>query len=43
VTWYVLKTALTVSAEQIAEFARLCPHDVRPVQNLNGRMIEESE
>ena len=43
VTWYVLKTPMTVSAEQIAEFAKLYPHDVRPIQNLNGRLVEESE
>jgi carbonic anhydrase len=43
VTWFVLKTAVTVSAAQIAAFAALYPHDVRPLQPLNGRVIEESE
>jgi carbonic anhydrase len=42
VTWYVLRTPLTMSAEQIAAFARLYPHDVRPVQPLNGRIVEAS-
>jgi carbonic anhydrase len=42
VTWFVLRTPVTVSAEQIAAFARLYPHDVRPVQPLNGRVVEAS-
>ncbi len=42
VTWFVLRTPMTVSAEQIAAFARLYPHDVRPVQPLNGRVVEAS-
>jgi carbonic anhydrase len=42
VTWFVLKTPVDISSEQIAAFAKLYPHDVRPVQPLNGRIIEES-
>jgi carbonic anhydrase len=42
VTWFVLKTPVDVSAEQITAFARLYPHDVRPIQPLNGRMVKES-
>lgn len=42
VTWFVLKTPVEVSAEQIRAFAALFPRDVRPVQPLNGRTIEES-
>jgi carbonic anhydrase len=42
VTWYVMKTPMEVSAEQIARFARLYPHDVRPVQPLNGRIVRET-
>lgn len=42
VTWFVLKTPVDVSPEQIAAFAKLYPHDVRPVQPLNGRIVEES-
>jgi carbonic anhydrase len=42
VTWYVLKSTVEVSPEQIAAFARLYPHDVRPVQPLNGRIVLES-
>jgi carbonic anhydrase len=42
VTWYVLKTPMSISAEQIGAFAKLYPHDVRPVQPLNGRVVKES-
>ena len=42
VTWFVLKTPVDVSSGQIAAFAKLYPHDVRPVQPLNGRVVEES-
>jgi carbonic anhydrase len=42
VTWYVLKTPAEVSAEQINAFAELYPHDVRPLQPLNGRAVKES-
>ena len=43
VTWFVLKTPAEISAEQINAFATLYPHDVRPPQPLNGRIIEESQ
>jgi carbonic anhydrase len=43
VTWFVLKTPVTLSAEQIDTFAKLYPHDVRPIQPLNGRVVEESQ
>jgi carbonic anhydrase len=43
VTWIVLKTPITISSQQIAVFARLYPHDVRPVQPLNGRVVKESK
>ena len=42
VTWYVMKTPMEVSANEIAAFTKLYPHDVRPVQPLNGRVVEES-
>ena len=42
VTWFVLKTPVEISPEQIAAFAKLYPHDVRPVQPLNGRVVKES-
>ena len=43
VTWFVLKTPMEISAEEISAFAKLYPHDVRPVQPLNGRVVEESQ
>lgn len=43
VTWYVLRTPATASADQIAAFAKRYPHDARPVQPLEGREIRESE
>jgi carbonic anhydrase len=43
VRWIVLKTPVEVSAAQIDAFARLYPDDVRPVQPLNGRVVQESE
>ncbi len=43
VTWYVLKTPVEISAEQISAFAKLYPHDVRPIQPLNGRAVKESQ
>jgi len=43
VTWFVLKTPVEISAEQIAAFARLYPHDGRPVQPRNGRIVKESQ
>jgi carbonic anhydrase len=43
VTWFVLKTPVEVSAKQIQAYAKLYPHDVRPLQPLNGRVVKESE
>lgn len=42
VKWFVLKTPVSISADQIAEFAKLYPHDVRPLQPLNGRIVQET-
>jgi carbonic anhydrase len=42
VVWFVLKTPVDISLEQIDAFAKLYPHDVRPVQPLNGRVVKES-
>ncbi|HEY3812886.1 MAG TPA: carbonic anhydrase family protein [Caulobacteraceae bacterium] len=41
IDWYVLKTPITLSPAQIEAFAKLYPHDVRPIQPLNGRVIRE--
>ena len=43
VTWLELKTPLDISAEEISAFAQLYPHDVRPLQPLNGRVVKESQ
>jgi carbonic anhydrase len=43
VAWLVLKTPIEVSRSQIEAFAKLYPHDVRPVQPLNGRVVEVSQ
>jgi carbonic anhydrase len=43
VPWVVLKTAVEISEEQINAFAQLYPHDVRPLQPLNGRVVDESQ
>jgi carbonic anhydrase len=42
VAWFVLKTPVDISAEEISAFAKLYPHDVRPPQPLNGRVVKES-
>jgi len=43
VRWFVLKNPLEVSAQQIAAYAQLFPHDARPLQPRNGRSIQVSE
>src|SRR5580692_4915066 len=35
-TWFVLRTPTDVSHEQIDAFAKLYPHNARPIQPLNG-------
>lgn len=40
VTWFVLKTPARISKEEIAAFARRYPNNARPVQPLNGRVVE---
>jgi carbonic anhydrase len=42
VTWFVLKAPVDISPKQIDAFAKLYPHDVRPPQPLNGRVVKES-
>jgi carbonic anhydrase len=43
VKWFVMKMPVEMSAEQIKMFAKLYPHDVRPLQPLNGRVVEETQ
>jgi carbonic anhydrase len=42
VTWFVLKTPVEISQAEISAFAKLYPHDVRPLQLLNGRLVQAS-
>jgi len=43
VQWFVLKDSAAISTEQIGAFAKLYPHDVRPLQPVNGREVQERE
>jgi carbonic anhydrase len=43
VRWFILKTPIEMSHKQIKRFGKLFPHDVRPVQPLNGRVVQESD
>jgi carbonic anhydrase len=43
VSWFVLKTPTQVSAEQIARFGRVYAMNARPVQPLNGRVVQASQ
>jgi carbonic anhydrase len=40
VTWHVLKEPVLISAEQLRAFRRLYSMNARPIQPLNGRLIE---
>jgi carbonic anhydrase len=42
VRWLVLRQRSSVSKAQLAAFRELYPHNARPVQPLNGRIIRES-
>jgi carbonic anhydrase len=39
VTWFVLKTPVTLAADEIARFGRFYPMNARPIQPLNDRDI----
>jgi carbonic anhydrase len=43
VTWFVLRSSMQVSADQVARFGSVYAMNARPVQPLNGRSIEESQ
>lgn len=43
VRWFVLKSPMTLSSEQVATFAKLYRSNARPVQPLNGRTVVSSE
>jgi carbonic anhydrase len=43
VTWYVLKTPVTISEAQFERFAKLYPSDARPIQPANHRAVLETK
>lgn len=43
VRWQVLKQPVELSKDQIAAFRRVYPMNARPVQRLNGRVVQVSE
>jgi hypothetical protein len=38
-----VRAAVDFRAERVSIFAKLYPHDVRPLQPLNGRVVKESQ
>ncbi len=42
VKWYIMKTPVEVSKKQISTFTSLFPNNARPIQPLNGRLIQLS-
>ena len=42
VTWYVLKTPVTLSSQQLQAFSKLYPHNARPTQPLSGRVVQQT-
>lgn len=42
VRWFVLKRPVMLSADQIATFRKLYPHNARPLHPLNGRAVLSS-
>jgi carbonic anhydrase len=43
VTWFVLRTPEEISSGEVEAFAKLYPHDSRPIQKLDGRIVRESK
>ena len=43
VTWFLLKSPTSISADEIARFAKSYPMNARPVQPLNGREVRASK
>ncbi|MEO1673291.1 MAG: carbonic anhydrase family protein, partial [Cyanobacteria bacterium J06631_2] len=43
VSWNLLSEPIEISAEQIAEFSNIFQYNARPIQPLNGRLIELRE
>jgi carbonic anhydrase len=43
VTWFVLKSPLTISTDQLEAFAKVYPLNARPTQPLNDRTVRETK
>jgi carbonic anhydrase len=43
VTWFVLKNPTELSAGDVEAFAKIFPHNARPIQPTNGRTIAETQ
>jgi carbonic anhydrase len=43
VTWFVLKNPTQLSAGDVEAFAKIFPHNARPIQPTNGRTIAETQ
>ncbi len=43
VNWHLLKTPLTASKAQIEQFSKIMDSNFRPIQPLNGRIVNESK
>jgi carbonic anhydrase len=43
VTWFVLKTPLAIADDEIAAFSKIYALNARPVQPLNGRVIQTTK
>jgi carbonic anhydrase len=43
VTWFVLKSASSLSASEIKQFGKIYPLNARPVQPLNDRVIQQTK
>jgi len=43
VTWYILKTSTHLSSGQVETFKKYYTNNVRPVQPLNGRAVEQTQ
>jgi len=43
VTWYVLKSQVSLSGDQVAAFTKLYPMNVRPIQPMNDRELLETK
>jgi carbonic anhydrase len=42
VTWFVLKQRVPISADEVAAFSKVYPHNARPTQPLHERVVKET-